>query len=52
MPLTYDTEAEAQAELDDYMAEIDEQIATGEREPDHGYSLGEFRIAKVGNHAM
>tara|TARA_B100000700_G_C15020983_1_gene845723 strand:+ start:1261 stop:1497 length:237 start_codon:yes stop_codon:yes gene_type:complete len=44
VPLTYDTEAEAQAELDGYMSEIDSQIATGEREPDHGYSKDEFRI--------
>ena len=47
IPVTYATVAEAQTELDEFMSEIDEQIATGEREPDHGYSLDEFRIAEV-----
>jgi len=45
--LIFDSHAEAQAELDDYMGEINDQIASGQREPEHGYDPEEFRIREV-----
>ena len=48
-PLVFATQADAQAELDDYMGEINDQIASGEREADHGYDPSEFRIREVRN---
>ena len=44
IPLVFATQADAQAELDDYMGEINDQIASGERGPDHGYAPDAFRI--------
>jgi len=46
-PDTYDTEAEAQAEIDELIDEADEQIKTGERDEDAGYCQDEFRIVEV-----
>lgn len=46
-PEIFDTYEEAQKELDDFFTEIKEQIETGEREPDNGYSREDFRIIQV-----
>ena len=47
IPLVFDTHAEAQAEIDDYMGEIDDQIKSGEREADEGYDVDEFRVVEI-----
>jgi hypothetical protein len=47
-PETFATEAEAQAALDEFFAEIEEEIAAGERGADEGYEPDEFRIVEVG----
>ena len=47
-PETFPTEAEAQAALDEFLAEIHEEIETGQREPDNGYDETEFRGVEVG----
>ena len=47
-PQTFATEAEAQAEIDEFFADIEEQIASGEREPDEGYDRDDFRIVEIG----
>ena len=46
-PETFATREEAQAEIDSFLAEIQAEIDSGEREPDAGYSADEFRIAEV-----
>ena len=48
VPLVFNTRAEAQAELDDFMSTIEGQIESGEREPDHGYDQNDWRIREVG----
>ena len=47
IPLVFDTHAEAQAEIDDYMGEIDDQIKSGEREANEGYDVDEFRVVEI-----
>ena len=47
IPLVFDTHAEAQAEIDEYMGVIDDQIKSGEREADHGYDVDEFRVVEI-----
>ena len=47
VPLVFTTRAEAQADLDEFMGEIADQIASGEREADHGYDGGDFRIRET-----
>ena len=47
IPLVFATQTDAQSELSDYMGEINNQIASGERESDHGYDLDDFRIREV-----
>ena len=47
IPLVFATQTDAQSELSDYMGEINNQIASGERESDHGYDPDDFRIRKV-----
>ena len=47
VPLVFNTRAEAQTELDDFMGEIADQIESGEREPDHGYDRNDWRIREV-----
>ena len=47
IPLVFDSRAEAQAEIDDLMGEIADQIESGEREADHGYDPDEFRVREV-----
>lgn len=49
-PKTFDSYAVARAELDDFLAEIQAEIASGERDPDNGYSADDFRIAPVNSH--
>ncbi len=46
-PATYPTKQSAQAEIDELFETVAEQIANGEREPDHGYHLDEFKIMEV-----
>lgn len=43
-PQTFATVAEAQAEIDEFLADIADEIARGERGEDEGYSADEFRI--------
>jgi len=47
IPLIFDTHAEAQTEIDEYMGEIDDQIASGERAADEGYDPDDFRVAEI-----
>jgi hypothetical protein len=47
IPLVFDSREEAQAEIDDYMGEIADQIESGEREADEGYDPEEFRVREV-----
>lgn len=47
-PETFPTRAAAQAALDEFLGEIAEEIAVGQRRPDEGYDRDEFRVAKVG----
>ena len=47
VPLVFNTRAEAQTELDEFMGEIADQIESGEREPDHGYDRNDWRIREV-----
>ena len=46
-PLVFSSEAEAQAELQEFLREIAEEIAYGERDPDNGYDAEEFRMVEV-----
>ena len=43
----FDSEREAQAELDEFFADIAREIKSGERQPDNGYDREEFRIVPV-----
>lgn len=47
-PETFPTEEEALAALAEFLAEIEEEIAAGQRDKDEGYTSDEFRIAKAG----
>jgi hypothetical protein len=46
-PERFATKAEAQAALDEFLAEIAEEIAIGIREPDQGYDWQDFRIVAL-----
>ena len=46
-PDRYITQDEAQAEIDEIIADSDEQIANGERGEDEGYSQDDYRIVPV-----
>jgi hypothetical protein len=46
-PMTFATEAEAQAEIDDFLSDIEAEIASGDRAHDEGYDPSEFRIVNV-----
>lgn len=46
-PETFATKADAEAALAEFFAEIEEEIATGQRGEDEGYSRDEFRIVAV-----
>lgn len=50
IPETFATHAKAQAALDEFLAEIQEEIASGQRTPDEGYEPEEFRVAPVTAH--
>ncbi len=49
-PEIFATHAEAQAALDEFLAEIQDEIASGQRAPDEGYDPEEFRIVPVTDH--
>ena len=49
-PQTLDSYEAAPAELDECLAELQAEIASGERDPDNGYSADDFRIATVDSH--
>ena len=44
---TFATEAEARQALDEFLNEIQEEIDAGQRLPDEGYSLDDFRIVPI-----
>lgn len=46
-PQTFESEAAAQAELDGFLSDIQEQIDSGERAPDEGYDPEDFRVVEV-----
>jgi hypothetical protein len=46
-PQTFATREEAEAELAEYLAEIQVEIDSGEREADQGYDASEFQIVEV-----
>ena len=43
----FDTEEEAKAELEEFLADIAAEIFHGEREPDEGYDPEDFRIVPI-----
>ena len=43
----FETYEAAQDELDEFMADIQHQIDTGERAPDEGYDLEDYRIVEI-----
>jgi len=45
-PQIFDTDPEAQAQLDAFFANIADDILTGERASDEGYHREEFRIIR------
>ena len=47
MPQTFASRAEAQAEIDEFLDDIRNEILHGEREPDNGYDPEDFRIEPV-----
>lgn len=47
-PQRFATREDAQAELDQFLAEILAEIEAGDRDPDAGYSADEFRVVPVG----
>jgi len=46
-PETFSTQAEAQAEIDEFFQETELQIEVGERDPDDGYSRDEYQIVQI-----
>ena len=50
-PLIYPSQAEAQFELQEFLREIAEEIAYGERDPDNRYDAEEFRVVEVADPA-
>lgn len=47
VPETFATRAEAQAALDEFLAEIQDEIEAGQRAPDEGYDPDDFRIEAI-----
>lgn len=45
---TFDTAEQAQAALDEFLAETQAEIEAGQRASDEAYSRDEFRIVKAG----
>jgi len=46
-PQIFETRADAQAEIDAFMADIQAQIDSGERALDEGYDLEDYRIVEI-----
>lgn len=46
-PQTFATREAAQAELDDFLADIEDEIKAGHRAADEGYSPDDFQIVEV-----
>lgn len=46
-PEQYDTYAEAEAAIDEFLGDIAAEIATGEREANSGYDRDEFCIVEI-----
>lgn len=46
VPCVYATREEAQAELDEYLEDVADQIACGERDKNCGYDPSEYRIVE------
>jgi len=44
VPKTFPTHEDAQAALDEFLAEIAAEIAAGDRKPDDGYDTGEYAV--------
>ena len=44
---TFETEAEADAAIDEFLAEIQAEIERGDRAPDEGYDRGDYCVVKV-----
>jgi hypothetical protein len=45
--MTFATREDAERELADFLADIDAEIKSGEREADNGYDASEFEIVEV-----
>jgi len=46
-PETFETEAEAQAAIDEFLAEIQAEIECGDRAEDEGYDRDDYRVVRV-----
>jgi hypothetical protein len=46
-PLVFETEQDAQREIDEFLADIETEIEDGDRADDEGYDEDEFRIVEV-----
>lgn len=46
-PQTFKTREEAQAAIDEFLREIQEEIEYGERDENHGYSEDEFMVVEI-----
>lgn len=46
-PETFDSYEEAQAALDEFLSDIEDEVNAGQRTADEAYSIHEFRIAEV-----
>jgi hypothetical protein len=46
-PQTFQTIEEAQAEIDEFLADIEAEIQSGNRQPDESYHISEFQIVEV-----
>ena len=47
VPETFTTRKEAQQALDEFLADIQDEIDAGQRDPEDGYARVDFRIAEV-----
>jgi hypothetical protein len=47
IPLVFETEQDAQREIDEFLSDIQAEIEEGDRTGDEGYSEDEFRIVEV-----
>ena len=46
-PEQYDTLAEAEAAIEEFLSDIASEIASGERAPDEGYDRDEFAVVEI-----